>query len=295
MKRFSRAGVLALLGLAAISMAEAQIRVDLSLKRSLFIRHEPLLAVVTITNQSGREIELADEGNYKWFSFKIQTGAGRLVPPYNPDYRLSSIQLGPGQTAKRLVNLTPLYPLTEFGMYRLTASIYSRQLNEYFSSHPPLNIEITEGRELWQETVGVPDGSPARTVTLLAHRLPNNTQLYLRIVDADGRVFCTHQLGRFVSFGVPDIKFDASNNIHVFQNVAPKQFLYSLITLSGQVVERKTYQAIKDRPRLVRDTAGGIQVVGGYFVDPDAVEAEGAPAKPPGVGDRPVPLPPGAE
>jgi hypothetical protein len=295
MRSLLRFGTFALLGLAAISAAQAQVRVDLSLPRSLFIRYEPLLAVVTITNQSGRELELADEGNYKWFSFKVQSTDGRLVPPYDPDYQLSPIQLGPGQKAKRLVNLTPLYPLTEFGVYRITASIYSREMNQYFSSHPPLNVEITEGRELWQETVGVPDGSAARTVTLLAHRLPNNTQLYLRIVDAEGRVFCTHQLGRYVSFGVPAIKLDAGNNIHIFQNVAPKQFLYSLISLSGEVLERKTYQAVTDKPRLARDTAGGVRVVGGVFVDPDAVPAEDAAAKPPGVGDRPVPVPESAE
>ncbi len=275
--------------------AVAQVRVDLSLPRSLFIRYEPLLAVVTITNQSGRELELADEGNYKWFSFKIQTAGGRLVPPYDPNYQLSPIQLGPGQKAKRLVNLTPLYPLTEFGAYRVTATIYSRELKQYFSSNPPLNIEITEGRELWQETVGVPDGSPARTVTLLAHRLPNFTQLYLRIVDADGRIFCTHPLGRFVSFGVPDIKLDSTNDVHILQNVAPKQFLYSRISLSGAVLERKTYQAVNKKTRLVRDTAGGVQVVDGIYVDPDAAPPENEKVAPPGVSDRPVPVPTSAD
>ncbi len=295
MRFLLRSGILGLLCLAAVSTIEAQVRVDLSLPRSLFIRYEPLLAVVTITNQSGQELELADEGNYKWFSFKIQTTDGRLVPPYDPDYQLSPIQLGPGQKAKRLVNLTPLYPLTEFGVYRITASIYVRELNQYFSSMPPLNIEITEGRELWQETVGVPDGGPARTITLLAHSLPDTTQLYLRIVDADGRIFCTHQLGRFVSFGVPEVKLDATNNVHILQNVAPQQFLYSLISLSGEVLERKTYQAVKEKPRLARDTAGGIQVIGGYYVDPNAVPEEGVAAKPPGVGDRPVPVPTSAE
>ncbi len=294
MRPFVRLFSLSLFFFVAVAAGRAQVRVDLSLPRSLFIRYEPLLAVVTITNQSGQELELADEGNYKWFSFKVQTTDGRLVPPYNPDYQLSPIQLGPGQRAKRLVNLTPLYPITEFGAYRITASIYSRQLNQYFSSNPPLNIEVTEGRELWEETVGVPGGGPVRTITLLTHRLPNFTQLYLRIVDADGRVYCTHPLGRFVSFGVPDIKLDSENNVHVLQNTSPKQFLYSLISVSGEVLERKVYQAIKEKPRLARDTAGGMQVVGGVFVDPDAAPAD-VGTKPPGVGDRPVPVPQSAE
>ncbi len=284
--------------LAVAVAAHAQVRVDLAVPRSLFIRYEPLLAEVTITNQSGQELEFADEGNYKWFSFKIQTTKGRLVPPYDPDYQLTPIQIGPGQSVRRLVNLTPLYPMTEFGVYRMTATIYSRQLGRFFSSNPPLNVEITEGREIWKETVGGPDGG-TRTVSLLSHRLPTYTQLYIRIKDdKGGQIYCTHQLGRLVlSYGAPDVELDAGNSVHVLQNIAPKQFLYSEIGISGEVLQRKQYRADKTKPQLRRGGRGEIQVVGGYYVDPNAVPVaeDGGVIKPPSVSDRPVPLPPGAE
>lgn len=284
--------------LAFALVVPAQVRVDLAVPRSLFIRYEPLLAQVTITNQSGQELEFADEGNYKWFSFKIQTTKGRLVPPYDPDYQLNPMQLGPGQSAKRLVNLTPLYPMTEFGVYRVTAIIYSRQLKQFFSSNPPLNIEITEGREIWKETVGAPDGG-TRTVSLLSHRLPTYTQLYIRIKDdRGGQIYCTHQLGRLVlSYGLPDVELDAQNNVHILQNIAPKQFLHSKIGLSGEVLVREQYVADRTKPQLRRQAHGGVEVVGGHFVDPNAipVAGDGSEVPPPSVSDRPVPLPPEAE
>ena len=86
-----------------------------------------------------------------------------------------------------LYKYTPLYPLSEFGTYRVRAVIYVSQLGKYFVS-PQLNIEITEGRQLWQQTVGVPEGlgqGRARTFTILAHRLPRTTMLYLRVEDKE--------------------------------------------------------------------------------------------------------------
>ncbi len=291
------AAVFLLCAFLAAPAAIAQVRVDLALNRSLFIRYEPLVAVVTITNLSGRDLELKDDGNHKWFSFHIETSAGGLVPPYNPDYSLAPMEIAAGQAIKRAVNITPLYPISEYGVFRLRASVYDAQTGRYFSSNPPLNVEITEGRTLWEQTVGVPDAAEGagktRTLTMLSHRLPDMTQLYLRIEDREsGLVYCTHQLGRLVSFGKPNIEIDASNQINILQNTSPKNFLYTKIGLDGQILERKQYSSLNDnRPVLRRDTAGGFQVVGGIFLDPKAVAAQKAAPPPPSVSDRPVPLP----
>ncbi|MDD5200684.1 MAG: hypothetical protein PHC88_12885 [Terrimicrobiaceae bacterium] len=285
---------------AALPDAGAQVRVDFSLRRSLFIRYEPLIATVTITNLSGRDLELADVDNHKWFSFNIvhvESGSEALVPPFNADYSLTPVQIPAGRSIKRAVNITPLYPLTEFGIYRVRATVFDSQSGHFFSSNPPLNVEITEGRMLWQQTVGVPEGEggggKTRTLTLLSHRLPDETQLYLRIEDKEGGlIYCTHQMGKLVSFSKPEVEIDANNQIHILQNTAPRMFLYSKVGLNGQILDRKEYTALSDtRPALRRDTAGGFQVVGGSYVDPNVIAAQKIAPPPPSVGDRPVPLP----
>lgn len=292
--------LLFLLGLLATPAAFAQVRVDMALNRSLFIRYEPLIAVVTVTNMSGRELQLADDGNHKWFSFHIEAvadgGAVRLVPPYNPDYSLTPVQIGPGESIKRAVNVTPLYPISDFGVYRMRATIYDAQSRRYFSSNP-LNIEITEGRVLWEQTVGVPEddasGGGTRNLTLLTHRLPNMNQLYLRIEDRrNGKIFCTHQLGRTLSFVKPEIQIDGSNQIYILQNTAPKNYLFTRVGLDGQILERKQYSGTNDnRPTLRPDASGGYRVEGGIYLDPKVAEQQKAAPPPPGVSDRPVPLP----
>lgn len=274
------------------STLHAQILVDLSIKRSLYIAYEPLLATVRITNLSGNPLLLADVEGKKWFGFQVETLDGRPIPPCNPDYEIEPIKVGPGESLTRTINLVQLYPITDFGSYRIRASVYSAELSNYFSS-PPLTIEITEGRLLWQQTVGVParDGirGGSRTISLLSHRLTERTDLYLRIADKDaGIVYCTHRLGDYISYGKPDIMLDASNIIHVLQNNIPHEFIYTKVGLDGKILAQLSYNAPKSRPQLKRFDDGTISVVGGALFDPKATPTPGIM---PNLSDRPVPLP----
>ncbi|HRJ72944.1 MAG TPA: hypothetical protein PLS03_12025 [Terrimicrobiaceae bacterium] len=286
-----RLAVFSLLLLGAAASARAQITVDISFKRSLYMVYEPLMCTVTITNMSGRTLDLEDTAREKWFGFQIQTVDGRPLPPVNVDYKNEPVQIGSGQKLVRQINLAPLYPLSEFGTYRVRASVFSAQLGQYFVS-PTLNVEITEGRQLWQQTVGVPQGSGpgrSRTFSLLAHRLPRTTMLYLRVEDKEaGIIYCTTQLGRFITFGSPDVQFDAANQIHILQNSAPKAFLYSMFDINGKVVKQQGFQVYDKRPHLVKKPDASVAVVGGVEYDPRATPPEQGLPK---LSDRPVPLP----
>jgi hypothetical protein len=278
---------------AALPAARAQIQVDMSLKRTLYIAYEPLIVNVTIQNLSGNSLNLRDTDSIPWFGFQIETLDGRPIGPHASQHSNEPLLLQAGEKLTRTVNLTPLYPISEFGGYRIRAAIHAQSLGRTFSSES-LNVEITEGRPLFEKIVGVPTdqqgGGESRKITLLTHRLPNSTQLYLRIVNPDrGVVQCTHRLGRIVSYGSPEILLDSANRIHVLQNVAPKSFLYSLIGLNGEVFERKTYQQNIKRPALKQGDNGLITVIGAQEYDPAAVADEKTTT--PSIADRPVPLP----
>ncbi|MFZ4774732.1 MAG: hypothetical protein ACOYM3_05175 [Terrimicrobiaceae bacterium] len=277
--------------LAAIS-ANAQVQVDISLKRNLYIVYEPILVTVTITNLTGNELTLMDSGLNKWFGFQVETLDGRPIAAVDARYTNAPVELGPQQKISRTVNLTPLFPISEFGGYRVKANVFSEQTNRFFNS-PALSFEVTEGRVMWEKTVGVPDGAPGagttRSISLLSHRLPQSTQLYVRIEDKQaGIVYCTHQLGRFLSFGKPDVLLDSQNKVHILQNVAPKAFVYSKIGLNGEVLERKSYNEFSTRPALRRGSDGSVLIVGGQAFDPNAPVPEQAL---PAMHDRPVDLP----
>lgn len=277
----------------ALPAARAQMQVDITLKRTLYLAYEPLIVNVTIQNLTGNSLNLRDTGGIPWFGFQIETLDGRPIGPHSSQHSNDPLLLQAGEKLTRTVNLTPLYPISEFGGYRIRAAIHAQSLGKTFSSQS-LNVEITEGRPLFEKIVGVPADQPGggetRKILLLTHRLPNSTQLYLRIVNPDrGVVHCTHRLGRIVSYGEPEILLDSANQIHVLQNVAPKSFLYSHIGLNGEVLHRKTYQQNIKRPVLKQGADGLITVIGAKEYDP-AAEAE-KQATTPSITDRPVPLP----
>lgn len=281
--------VICLFLFAALSItAPAQVQVDLSIKRNLYIVYEPILAKVTITNLSGNELDLIDEGYKKWFGLELTTSEERPIAPLETTYSNEPLQLGPGQKISRTINLTPLFPISEFGGYRLRAIVFVARENKYFYSRP-LNFEITEGHLLWQKTVGVPGSNATRTVSLLAHRLPETNQLYIRIEDKEtGTVYCTHQLGRLLAFATPDVLFDRQNQVHVLQNIAPKSFVYSHIGLNGEILERKSYSESSSRPKLLLGSDGHVLIMGGQLYDPSAPKPE---QMLPSLSDRPVALP----
>lgn len=277
--------------LLAPAFLRAQVTVDLSIKRTIFVAYEPLLATVRITNLTGARLLLADVQAKKWFGFQIETLDGRPIPPSDSEYEIAPIQIEPGDSITRTVNLTQLYPLGDLGSYRIRASVYAAELSSYFTS-PPLTVEITEGRLIWQQTVGVPGGAgiagATRTINLLTHRLADRTDLYLRIEDKQaGVIYCTHRLGDCISFGKPEIQLDSENGIHILQNNIPREFIYSKVGLDGKILERLTYSAPKDRPRLVRANDGTVAVQGGIPYDPKATPT---PAVIPKLSDRPVAL-----
>lgn len=282
---------LCLLFLAGSLSARAQLAVDLHIKRRAFIRYEPIIATVSITNLSGREILLQD-GQSQWFGFQINHGAAEnMVPPRNPNYRLDPLAMKPGETMKRSVTLNSLFPLDEFGIYRIRAAIYSDSMNKFFTSRPRV-IDITEGRVVWQQTVGVPDGLPnagsTHKVSLLAFQ-SDKQFLYCRIEDRDaGVILCTHQLGHLVEGMQPEVQFDTQNNLYILNVAGPKLYTLTQISVNGDFLGRTNYGVAKSRPTLRRLADGTLQVVGGIREIAKATAVNALP--PPKLSDRP-PLP----
>lgn len=275
-----------------LTEARGQVQVHISFHRTLYMIYEPIICTVSIRNLTGADLVLSDTPEHKWFGFQVETGDGRPLPPLDASYSNEPFQVAAGQTVRRSVNLTPLYPLSEFGAYRVRAAVYVPQFERYFAS-PTLNIELTDGRVLWEQTVGVPASSgvagKTRKYSLLTHRLPASTMLYLRVEDKDrGVIYCTTQLGRFLSFGAPSVMLDAANQIHIIHNLAPKEFLYSHFNLDGKVQKQQAYQDWGSRPALAPTADGGVGVVGGTPYDPKATPPE---RQLPGLSERPIALP----
>jgi hypothetical protein len=270
--------------------AEAQIQVDVKFKRLQYIAYEPVVATLSITNLAGRDIDLHDAEGQSWLGFEITGNEGQPIAPMNAENAQAPLKIGAGQRVTQQINLTPLYPVQDFGTYHVRTNVYFADLGKFFYS-PSRVFEVTDARPIWQQTVGIPDGvaapGNARTYSLLTNRFPDHTSLYVRVQDRDsGIVYATYSLGRAIAFEEPQAEIDHTNQLHVLHCSAPRAWAYSRIGLNGELLTHSSFMETKTRPRLVRATNGDVAVRGGTIESPAAQSSRGtAPklsARPPG-------------
>lgn len=268
--------------------AHAQLAVELQIKRRLFMRYEPILATVVVHNSTGRDVMLADtEQGGPWFQFHITTENNTLLPPLNSHYEVEPLQIKSGETVKRTVNLNTLFPLGDFGTYHLKASIFYPGAGKYFTSKLD-HFSVMEGKLIWRQTVGVPDGVAGeggnRVVSLLTMDTDKGKDLYVR-VEGDDAVFGCYDLGRMAEGTPPDAKFDAGNNLAILHLIGPKTYSLSRVGVNGAFLGQGTYVTPKTQPYLRRNAEGQLQIVGAVRQESSVARAE--PSVVPKVSDRP--------
>ena len=274
--------------------SEAQIQVDLKFKRLQYIAYEPVMATLSITNMAGRDIDLHDADGQSWLGFEITGNEGQPVAPISVE---NSSGAGPlkvvsGQRVTHQINLTPLYPVHDFGTYHVRTHVYFPDLGKFFYS-PTRVFEVTDARPIWQQTVGIPDGiaapGNARTYSLLTNRFPDHTSLYVRVQDKDsGIVYATYSLGRAIAFEQPQAEIDHANQLHVLHCSAPRAWAYSRIGLNGELLAHSSFMETKTRPRLSRASNGEVAVRGGAV---DSAAAQSSRGTAPKLSARPPGLP----
>jgi hypothetical protein len=268
--------------------AEAQIQVDLKFKRLQYIAYEPVVATVAITNLAGREIELHDADGQSWLGFELSGSEEQPIAPLSGAKAEPALKIAAGQRVTRQINLTPLYPVNEFGAYHVRTNVYFADLGKFFYSGTRV-FEVTDARPIWQQTVGVPESTAGsgevRTYSLMTNRFPDHTSLYVRVQDNDrGVVYATYSLGRTISSEQPQAEIDRANQLHVLHCAAPRAWSYARVGLNGELLEHSSFMETKTRPRLLHSANGEIAVRGGVIEAPARNSASKVPklsARPP--------------
>jgi hypothetical protein len=274
-----------------VASADAQLQVELKLRRLQYIAYEPVVATLSITNLAGRDVDLHDGDGQPWVGFEITSREGQPIGPLKTEQTQPPLRIEVGKKVTQRVNLTPLYQVQDLGTYHVRAHVYFADLNKFFYSQAKV-FEVTDARPIWQRTVGLPEGEPGagpRTYSLLSNRFPDHTSLYVRVEDKDsGVVYATYSLGRAISFDEPQAEVDRSNQLHVLHCAAPRVWAYSRVNLDGELVAHTSFTQTKTRPRLVHTEDGSVAVRGGMM---ETQSAQTARESLPKLSERPPQLP----
>ncbi|MFT5468067.1 MAG: hypothetical protein ACI8UO_003175 [Verrucomicrobiales bacterium] len=266
--------LLTLAGLAFFTQnSEAQINVKLEATKRTYVAHEPIEVVLSITNRAGRDVilgpptnELGQKTGTSWLRFDIHNNNGHLVSPkrnavYEP------VVIPAGQTLQRKFAINQTHPMSQQGVYRVTASAYFPNLKRYFRT-AELNVNVSDGREIWRQVVGVPAGYSGegsyRRYTLMTFSSGAKKELYFRIHDEkSGAVRATYSLGAVILVRNPEARIDQSNRLHVLHMIAPRTYAHTVLQVDGKIASRDIYREDARRPQLAPSGVGDVVVVNG--------------------------------
>lgn len=272
--------------------ASGQIQVELKLPRLQYIAYEPVVAKLAITNLAGRDVDLRDGEGQPWFGFEITGSEGQPIAPIAFSKGEKTLSIPAGKTVTQKINLTPLYPVHDFGTYRVRAHVYFADLTKFFYSQTKV-FQVTDARPVWQKTVGIPEGTSGagntRTYSLLSNRFADHTSLYVRVEDKNsGVVYATYSLGRVIAFDEPQAELDRTNQLHILHCAAPRSWAYSHVGLNGELRARSAFMESKTRPRLRHASDGTVLVMGGTV---EAPIAQSTKSEVPKLSARPPDMP----
>ena len=248
---------------ALVSSARGQITVDLLMPQEQFLRDESLPVKLQISNRSGQKIVLGNDP--EWVTFTVENLDGSSVTRLDDVTMKGELALDSAMVGAKTIDLLPFFDVTKPGRYAVTATVRVAGWDKEFSSKRK-TFDIERGSKIWEQEFGVPgEGAPeVRKYALQQANYLKRLMLYVRLTDAsENHVLRVFPLGPLVSFSRPEAQIDRQSNLHVLFQSGPRSFLYHVVTSSGRVTERQTYEYTASRPVLKGSNDGKIFVSGG--------------------------------
>ncbi len=240
-KRGLLGSMAALMGLLLVPLlvpgtAQANLVVRLQLEHVTLHRMEPVVAFVSVSNQSGRVVVVdpsasADSAQLKFRVRLVGVGGDGLRQP-----KLSPTALGviePGETRRFMVRLSDEHDFTTIGGYLVQAEVHLRGLR--FESHPQ-HMDVVTGLPLTSAS----RMSPFREGTMINYRLNylargQSEHLFLSVDESPAGInYGVFHLGRLVRVFNPVLEVTSDGNVTVVHQSGPGQYTRSLLTLSAR-------------------------------------------------------------
>lgn len=264
----------------------AQLAIELRMQRDTFLQYESIPVSISIRNFSGRAIELQSTETKPWLDFIIATEDGGLIRAVGNQRVEEKLTVAAGETATRTLDLLPLYDLRTRGNYHAQAIV---EVDGKQTISAPVRFTIVHGREIWNQTVGLPalsDHEEYRTYSLLTRRGEQSDLMYVCVADKKSDlIFGTLPLGTYLPVGEPSAFVDKTGHLHVLFRTGPRLFSYTHIDPQAKIIDRAVYADAPSAPRLSADATGEVTVSGGEKVYPREERAmsepEIKPAPPP--------------
>lgn len=260
--------------------AQGQVTVSLQIERPQYLTHEPVTAVVSITNRSGKELFLQSttKGNLaiSWLDFTIRDGRAQVIAR-SSDAVFRAAKIPAGQTMARTINLGQMFPIHHSGNYSVVANVRQGTdlSNATVYNSNSARFSVSDGRVLFKQAFGAPNTpAPDREYQVLAYNDGQHTAIYASVLDTKRATsISTFRLSTALLFRNPQATLDSKNNLHVLYLATPAIFVHATVSPDGKVVDTKYFQrGSASMPQLMAFSNGEIVTQGGIPYDPAAAQ-----------------------
>jgi hypothetical protein len=263
-----KVGLMLTLLLACAAPLAAQVTVEVRQDQEQYLPGEAMPLAVRITNRSGETLSLGAEED--WLTFSSEGQDGEVVPKLGDAPVAGQFFLESSKVAIKHVDISPFFSFPQSGHYSVVATVRIPGWDHDLVSRPK-GFDIIEGAKLWEKDFGVPKAGGStnampeirRYMLQQANYLRGELRLYLRVLDATGKVLRVLPIGTMLSFSRPEPQVDKFSNLHVLYQNGPHTFSYTQYTPDGELLARQFYDYGNARPRLRLDEDGTIAVMGG--------------------------------
>lgn len=283
-RTFVMSACVVLMTVAALPAA-AQIGIEVSLNRSIYMQFEPVYACVSLRNDSGRPLLFGADPRFQGFVlFDIRDRDGRPIPQRpNSGISVTGLMLRPGEVKRMVIPIHKYYDLDRTGRYTVSAFVSHNMLPHEYQSQS-VRFRIERGVDVWSRTVGVADvdnsrgDAPQRSRTYTIRTMSENSyKYYYLVVEDDRHVYGVMRVGRVIFSERFSAEVDMLSRIHLLMPISPKVFHYLSFSIEGENVDNSYWKTTNTIPMLYRDPATGIvsRIGGGEarrgvdFRDPD--------------------------
>ena len=264
--------------LLCLGTAQAQLASSLRITKKMHLAGEPVIAVVTVTNHSGRELAFRSDGRFQWLDFVVKDGNGNSVNPKSRKL-FGPMKIAAGQTLAREVDLSEHFLLTEPGNFSVSAIVRDPSQTGQGSSTNKAFFIQSQGSTYWSQKVGVGGrfGS-TREYRLINFTGDSKSQIYAQVRDGStGQMVRTFLLGDVLMLRKPVATVDRSQRMHVMFLATPSMWVHCVVNTDGKLVARQIHQRgpVGD-PQLLTFGDGTVKVANSIPYDAKAAAEQRA-------------------
>lgn len=268
----SRALVLA--SVLCCGVAQGQLATSLRLSKTQYLAGEPVIATVSITNHSGRDVEFQGFMERPWLDFALSNSRNEPVAPTGRGI-FGKMKIGAGQSLNRQVNLSAMFQLNDPGNYSVSGTVRMPGVDGATTVTNRVLFSMSPGRPYWTQKVGTSRLGKVREFRVLNFSGDQKSQLYVQITDdRTGLPISTFSLGEALLVRKPSVTVDNGQRLHVLFLATPTSWLHCIVDTDGRLVRRDIHQrGPQGDPFLVTSPKGEVTVGNSIPYDPKA-EAE---------------------